>query len=105
MYKKKADLITSEMEEILWQKGLLGDHSPQVLVNTMVYLVGLCFTLRSGDDHRRLRHFSSQIQLAEPPNGTAYLHYKQDASKTNQGGMKHHKLEPKEVMKAISRDV
>ena len=36
------------MEEILWQKGLLGDHSPQVLVNTMVYLMGLCFTLKSG---------------------------------------------------------
>ena len=30
MHKKKAEVITEEMEEILWQKGLLGDHSPHV---------------------------------------------------------------------------
>ena len=51
VYKKKADIITVEMEEIFWKNGLLGDHSPQVLVNTLVYLMGLCFALRSGDDH------------------------------------------------------
>jgi len=57
-------------------KGLLGDHSRQVLVNTMVYLMGLSFAFRTGDEHRRLRYHPSQIQLVEPPNGTAYLHYK-----------------------------
>ena len=33
VYKKKADISTAEMEEILWKIGLLGDHSPQMLVN------------------------------------------------------------------------
>ena len=63
------------MEEILWEKGLLGDHSPQVLVDTMVYLIGLYLAFRSGDDHRKLRHDPSQIQLV---NAAAYLHYRED---------------------------
>ena len=29
---KQADPLTEQVEEILWQKGYLGDHSPQVLV-------------------------------------------------------------------------
>ena len=41
IHKKKAIIITVEMEEILWEKGLLGDYSPQVLLNTMVYMIGL----------------------------------------------------------------
>ena len=36
IYKKRAEIITVEMEDILWERGLLGDHSPQVLVGTMV---------------------------------------------------------------------
>ena len=61
MHKKKAEVITEEMEEILWQKGLLGDHSPHVLLNTMVYLIGFYFALRSGEEHRRydINHRSS----------------------------------------------
>jgi len=62
------------------------------------YLMGLCFALRSGDDHRRLTQFPSQIQLVEPPNGTACLHNKQDVSKSNPGGMKNRKLETEEVI-------
>ena len=55
--KKKAGVITVEMEEKLWQSGLLGDHSPQVLIDTVVYLIDMNFAPRSGEEHRHLRHF------------------------------------------------
>ena len=50
--KKKAEIITEDMEDILWKKGFLGDHSPQVLLDTMVYCNGVYFALCSGKEHR-----------------------------------------------------
>ncbi len=47
----KADVISEEAEETLWQKKLLGDHSPQSLVDTVLYMNGLYFALRSGSEH------------------------------------------------------
>ena len=45
--KRKASIISIEMEERLWEKGLLGDHSHRALIDTLVYLNGLYFALRS----------------------------------------------------------
>ena len=95
--KKQAQPITQEQENRLWELGLLGDHNAQVLINTIVYQVGYFFALRSGNEHRRLRHHPSQIQLYEPPGDRAYLVYREDVSKTNQGGLANKKKKPKEV--------
>ena len=40
--KKSAEVITKEEEERLWEMKLLGDHSPQALLDTIVYCNGLC---------------------------------------------------------------
>ena len=34
--KKKAESITPEEEEIMWKKGILGESTPQALVDTML---------------------------------------------------------------------
>ena len=82
-----------DCEDILWKNGLLGDHSPQVLINTLVFYMGMYFALCSGLEHRRLRHDpSSQIQLVEPTEATPYLVYR-DVCKTNKGGLQHRKCQ------------
>ena len=96
--KKPAQPITCEEEERLWHLRLLGDHNAQVLVDTMVFQMGLYFALQSGQEHRHLRYWPSQVTLFEPPGGHAYLVYREDVSKTNQGGIKHMKKVPKEVV-------
>ena len=43
--KRQAEPISFEEEELLWLTGQLGMHSPQVLLDTMFYLVEICFGL------------------------------------------------------------
>ena len=59
--KRHAEPITEQEEDKLWEMGLLGDHSPQVLLDTMIFYNGLYFALRSGREHRQLRLRPCQI--------------------------------------------
>ena len=92
---KKAEPILESEEEILWEKGLLGSHSPQSLIDTMVFMTGLYFALRSGEEHRQLR-FSS-VKLVEKPGSTLHLVYTESTSKNIPGGLKHRKVTTKQV--------
>ena len=85
---RQAEALSEDDEEILWSKGLLGDHSPQALLNTMVLMIGLYFALRSGREHRELRFSSSQIEVVEKEGERAYLLYTEDASKNRPGGLR-----------------
>ena len=49
---KHAAVISLEHEELMWQKGALGVHSPDSLLRAVFYTVGLHFCLREGQEHR-----------------------------------------------------
>ncbi len=96
--KRQAEPLSIEEEELLWEKGVLGSDTPQALLNTVFYFNGVCFALRSGDEHRRLRHKNSQIRVIEKTGERVQLVYTEDASKNNQGGLNGRKTKTKEVV-------
>lgn len=96
--KWQAQVITASDEDYLWSLSLVGEHSPQILLDTIVYMVGLYFALQSGNEHRKLRHNPSQLQVVEPPDGHVYIIYREEISKTNQGRLNSRRKKPKEVM-------
>ncbi len=77
---KKAQPLSIEEEEILWQRGLLGKSNPQALLDTMVVMNGLYFALRSGKEHRQLRFSPFQITLHKNEGDRPYLEYIEDTS-------------------------
>jgi hypothetical protein len=86
--RKQAEVITSDMEMMMWEQGVLGEDNPKALLNTVFHLLGLHFALRGGVEQRRLRHNPSQISLLTLPDGRRCLEYREDVSKTNAGGLK-----------------
>ncbi|XP_062611454.1 zinc finger MYM-type protein 2-like isoform X2 [Saccostrea cucullata] len=97
--KKQALVITEEQENIMWEKEILGSQSPQQLLDTMVYLIGLNFALRAGQEHRNLRvGENSQLFLkTSVVDGRRYLQYREDISKCAAGGLNSRKTVPKVV--------
>ena len=52
-------------EDLFWSLGLLGINSPSVLLNTVVFVLGMSCGLRAGEEHRSLHStpFNSQFEF------------------------------------------
>ncbi len=95
-----SDPITQDEEDHLWDEGILGEDEPDVLRDTIMYLVGLTFALCGGREQRALRcpGFKPQILVQRNDNGVEFLEYCEDLhTKTNQGGLTSRKVTPKVV--------
>jgi hypothetical protein len=99
---KQAEVISDELEERLWNERALGDDTPEKLLDTLVFLFGLHFALRSGIEHRNLR--PDMVVLYEPENATPYLQYTECGSKNNPGGLNERKVKNKSVKLFANRN-
>ena len=54
---RPKDTISEMEENILWEKGMLGFKDPNTLCNTVLFMVGIHFRLRGGQEHRALRRY------------------------------------------------
>ena len=95
--EKKAEPLTDEDEDILWSKGILGDHTPQASLSTMVSCNGIYFALRSGKEHRELSFCCCQIEVVQKEGQRPYLLYTEDQTKNHPGGLVGQKNPPKVV--------
>ncbi len=98
--RSSANAISFDQEEILWAKRILGKENPTLLRNTVMYLIGISFALRGGEEHRKLRcpPFHPQIRVGTDVDDRKFLEYVEDPkSKTNQGGISSKNFIPKHV--------
>ena len=51
---KHTEPLTYDDEEKMWNEGVLGDSSPKQLLETIIYMCGLYFAMRSETEHYNL---------------------------------------------------
>ena len=91
----QAEPISVSEEEQFWQLGILGDDTPEKLVNTILYLNGVHFALRAAEEHKSLK-VNCQFKVGYDSSvGLKYLEYNECMSKCNQGGLTTRFVKPK----------
>ena len=93
----QANLITQEQENYLWQQCFLGSEYAELLRDTLVWVLGVNFALRAGQEHRNLRLRNSQLSLQCGELGREFLQCTEDISTTNNGGLSHLRIKRKVV--------
>ncbi|XP_063436375.1 uncharacterized protein LOC134717811 [Mytilus trossulus] len=80
---KKAEPLTKEKIDILYQKKLLGAANPRALTNTVFLNNSMFFGMRSRLEHQNLRW--GDIDLKKTSAGERYLEFTERATKTRSG--------------------
>ncbi len=95
--RQQAKAISLQDEEHLWLTRLLGDDMPEKLVNMLLYLISLHFTLYTCDEHKALKvGYYSQLRIKmDQETKRHYLEYTEKHSKSFQGGIQSLKMKPK----------
>ena len=81
-----AKALTSQDEELLWSKGVLGSHSPQSLIQTMWFLLTQHFGLRCCQEHHDM--YIEDFAFSTDDSGIEFVTYEENPTKTRQGGLR-----------------
>ena len=79
---KQAEPVNQQTEDILWEKGLLGNSSSKAILNTIFFYNSKLFGLRGVAEHRNLS--VDQFEIGKDQHGT-YLQFNERANKTLKG--------------------
>ena len=93
--ERQAQPISQVMEASLWKKGIFSQTSSEGLMNIMYYYNCKLFGLRACDEHCAL--CVEQFFFGETEDGSLYMKFTERSNKTYQVGLRHHKLNPKEL--------
>ena len=93
LVKKQANFIPMHFENELWEKGVLGENTPDKLRDTVLFLLGINLGLHACEEHYDLRRDSStkpsQLSFERSECGKCCLVYCEDTiTKSNDGGLK-----------------
>lgn len=80
-----AKPLTLQEEEMLWENEKLGNGSPRALINTMWWLLTQQFGLRGRQEHHTMA--VEDFGFGEDDNGVEYVTFKENPTKTRQGGL------------------
>ena len=97
---KQAEAFNFSDIEKLWNLGLLGQSNPTQLMETVLFLLGLVYGLRTGREYKMLRRPGCDGQFTYCSDDSyECIKFVEDVSmKTNRGGLKHVNVAPKVVM-------
>ena len=71
--------LTTEDEELLWSKGLLGNQSPKSFIATMWFFFMQHFGLRGCQEHHDM--FVENVSFSKDDNGVEYVTYEENPQK------------------------
>ena len=107
--KRQAEVISYETEKDLWDRGFLGEDTPDKLRNTVLFMLGVNVYLRAIEEHYYLHRPSpdeaSQISFEHDSQNVKCLVYREDTvTKTHDGGLNDMKRDRKIVWVYPSED-
>ena len=83
----KAEALTEEEEQLLWERKGLGDEDPRMLNRTIFYTLGQQFGTRGRQEHHDI--YLEHLKFVKNPKSgaTEYVEWTEGITKTRQGGL------------------
>ena len=84
---RKADPLTAEEEEILWNTRVLGGDNPKSLNHTVFYIISQQFGTRGRQEHHQIRIEHLRFVCNPQSGATEFIEWEEGLMKTRQGSL------------------